>query len=243
VNITEIGAGHVETVGEGYYLMIPAAHTSFYSDAQVADYQRAGDFRHKPPLRLHLKARFEGELRGTAGFGFWNHPFMPGARRLRLPRAVWYFFASSPSNMALALNVSGHGWKAATFDAQRWSFFALLPLALPSFVLMRIPALYRRLWPIGQRAIGVSEALLDSSMLMEEHEYLIDWLPDQVVFQIDGQQVHRAPASPGGPLGFVAWVDNQYAVVTPQGWFAFGFVASTQYQAMHIHSLAIEPLA
>jgi hypothetical protein len=46
-----------------------------------------------------------GTLRGTAGFGFWNDPFlMTGARLPALPRAIWFFYASAPSEMKLDLD-------------------------------------------------------------------------------------------------------------------------------------------
>ena len=59
-------------------------------------------------LRLRLDARFDGELRGTAGFGFWNHAFVPGERGIRLPQALWFFFSSPPGDIALAKNLPGH---------------------------------------------------------------------------------------------------------------------------------------
>jgi hypothetical protein len=34
--------------------------------------------------------------------------------------------------------------------------------------------------------------------------------------------VLAAPQPPAGPLGFVAWVDNQYAIATPDGTLRFG---------------------
>ncbi|MBS3785005.1 MAG: hypothetical protein KGY78_11235, partial [Anaerolineae bacterium] len=96
-----------------------------YTNAQIDDYQGLprGRFPWRPPLRLALRARFshpEGELRGTAGFGFWNDPFLMTEQRVpTLPRAVWFFYGSSPSDMKLDLKTVGHGWKAATIDALR----------------------------------------------------------------------------------------------------------------------------
>ena len=48
-------------------------------------------------------------LRGTAGFGFWNYPFSVRGDPLMLPEAVWFFYASPPSNMALIPGVPGWG--------------------------------------------------------------------------------------------------------------------------------------
>jgi hypothetical protein len=182
------------------------------------------------------------ELRGTAGFGFWNEPFVPVGRRLpRLPRAVWFFFASPPNNMALAKDVPGFGWKAATLDAGRLPFWLLVPLAPVGILLMRIPRLHHSLWPVGQWALGVSEALLPVD-LATAHTYELEWLPNSIVFRVDGHQVHVSPCAPRGPLGFIAWMDNQYAVVTPQGRVRFGLVATSGQQWLAIDQIEIQPL-
>jgi hypothetical protein len=106
---------------------------------------------------------------------------------------------------------------------------------------MRVPALYRRLWPIGQRAIGVSEALLDPALLSQSHDYRLDWRSDGASFYVDAVLIHESPYAPGGPLGFVAWIDNQYAVVTPQGRFGFGLVPLATEQSLTIEQLSIAP--
>lgn len=237
----QIGAGEVlHTPGEVRLHLPPAA--AGYHDAQISDYAGRSDFRWRPPLRLRVRARFSGFHAGTAGFGFWNHPFVPGERGFRLPRAVWFFASAPPNEMRLALDVPGAGWKAATFDALRLPFFLLLPAALPGLLLMRLPALYRRLWPLGQRALGVSEALLDPTLLADWHEYTLDWLPDAVHFAVDGQPVHQAQVAMRGSLGFIAWLDNQYAVVTPQGRFGFGLSPVEHEQSLALSSLRIEPI-
>ena len=38
----------------------------------------------------------------------------------------------------------------------------------------------------------------------------------------------RRGRAPRGPLGFVAWVDNQWAVATPRGRFGWGLLASSE---------------
>lgn len=240
--VTEMGQGRVIETPDALLLTTGPTPASTYSDAQISDYEHS-DFRWRPPLRLTVWASAAADLRGTAGFGFWNQPFMPGQYRLRLPQAVWFFFSSPPSNMALAQGVPGPGWKAATINARRWSFIALLPAAPVGVLLMRIPALYRRLWPIGQRAIGVSEHLLDSALLAETHTYTLDWYRDSVTFAVDDEFVHRTPSAPGGPLGFVAWVDNQYAVVTPQGHFGMGIIPLEHPQTMRLETVRIEQIS
>lgn len=241
---TEQGAGTV-TQGEGAFTLSLPGDTApnAYHNAQISTYTTRADFTHQPPLRLQLRAHATGPIPGTAGFGFWNHPYDPtmrGVLGLRLPRAAWFFFGAPPNDMPLALDVPGHGWKAATFDAANWRFLSLLPLAPFGFALMRVPALYRRLWPLGQAAIGVSERALDPALLASSHTYTLDWLPDRVTFAVDGETVHSTGRVPRGPLGFVAWVDNQYAVVTPQGRFGFGMVDVAAPTSLVLEDVRIE---
>ncbi|MBI1278281.1 MAG: family 16 glycosylhydrolase [Anaerolineaceae bacterium] len=266
--ITQYGLGQVIPQSDALHLTLPTTDASRYHDAQLTDYAGKTDFHWRPPLRMEVTASMAvtsknsglnspsllaergigGEVLksnltvGTAGFGFWNHPFVPGERGLRLPKAVWFFFSAPPSNMHLAQDVSGPGWKAATIDATRWQFLALAPAAPIGVLLMRMPALYRRLWPIGQRAIGVSEHQLDSSLLLETHTYSIDWQPDHIRFAVDGITVHDAAVRIAGLLGFIAWVDNQYAIVTPQGNIGFGLVDIPQPQTLILNRIEIESL-
>ena len=57
---------------------------------------------------------------------------------------------------------------------------------------------------------------------------------------MDGMVIHEAPTAPGGPLGFVAWIDNQYAIVTPQGHFGFGVVPLAHPQTLRLDEVKIE---
>ena len=153
------GAG-LQLTGETLRLVNTNATAQRYTNAQIDDYgglarQR---FLWSPPLTLTVRARFSHPaprlrdecdcdfryqpaaeagpiLGGTAGFGFWNDPFMMAGRRVpALPRAIWFFYASPPSNMKLDLRTPGCGWKAATIDAARLPFLALaptIPVAVP----------------------------------------------------------------------------------------------------------------
>jgi hypothetical protein len=237
-----VGTGRVECAEGTLRCDLGPTSNQQYSDAQITDYQGLPrrEFPWRPPLRLTVRAWAAQDLKGTAGFGFWNEPFVPvGRNRPHLPQAVWFFHASPPNNMALAKDVPGWGWKAATLDATRGSFLALAPLAPLSFLLMRIPPIYRRWWPIGQRAAGISEAVLPVS-LAEPHTYELDWQPERVLFRVDGDLAHTARHAPRGPLGFIAWIDNQYAVVTPQGHFKFGLIASAERQWLALDHIDIQ---
>ncbi|RMF82820.1 MAG: glycosyl hydrolase family protein, partial [Chloroflexi bacterium] len=242
---TALGNAHITQQPGQLWLTLRPGDKDRYSDAQIADYT-GRDFISRPPLRMTLRAYASpgvDALRGTAGFGFWNHPFVPGETRIpHLPQALWFFFASPPSNIQLARGVPGYGWKAATFNAIQWRFFALLPIAPLGLLLMRIPVLYRHLWPVGQRAIGVSEYLLDNKLLNEPHTYAIEWREHSATFFIDDRIVYQARHNLRDSLGFIAWIDNQYAIVTPQGNLGFGLLPVEHEQSLVLESVFLQDL-
>lgn len=215
-----------------------------YSNAQIDDYQpgRRPPFLRRPPLRLRVRARFshpEGVLRGTAGFGFWNYPI---AWPVRPPQAIWFFYASAPSNMALALDVPGRGWKAAVINAARPSALALLPLAPALAPLFNLPVLYRGLYPLVQRAVGVAETLVRVPMELWQ-EYVIEWGVQTSRFLVDGRVVLSDVPSPQGPLCFVTWVDNQYLIATPQGRLRWGLLDVPGQQWLELSGVWLETLS
>ena len=242
-----MGAGALEPTGSTLCFVTASATSRRYTDAQIDDYQGLPrrHFPWRPPLRLTVRSRFShpaGQLRGTAGFGFWNDPFlMTGARMPTLPCAVWFFYASPPSNMKLDLHTPGHGWKAATIDALRPAALLLVPFAPLAVLLMNLRPLYRALWPPIQRALNVREATI-GVMMTEWHTYAIEWGTERVRFSVDGEPVWENAPSPRGPLGFVMWLDNQYMVVTPQGRVGWGLLDALGRQWMEVDHLAIEPL-
>lgn len=241
----EIGQGRVTQTPDTTTLTTPPADASAYHDAQIADYtlqDRA--FKWRAGTRLTVTAHFNtADVRGTAGFGLWNHPFSPEMRGMpRLPQAAWFFYGSPPNNMPLAQGVPGHGWKCATIDATRWQFLALLPLAPPGFLLMRVPVLYRALWGVGQDAIGVRELLLPATLMTKPHTYTLTWARESITFAVDGDTVLQAPFKVRGRLGFIAWIDNQYAVVTPQGRFGWGLVDVPTAQALTLTDVQLQTL-
>lgn len=260
-----VGNGALAWTGSTLRLVNTDTTADRYTNAQIDDYQgrprRA--FLWRPPLTLTVRARFShpgfapptdqdwaaarpgtcpGEfLGGTAGFGFWNDPFlMTGARRLTLPRAIWFFYASPPSNMKLDLRTPGCGWKAATIDALGPTFLLLTPTAPLAVLLMRVPSLYRVLWPMAQRAMRVSEALVGVPMTAW-HTYTIAWGCERARFSVDGEVILECPTSPRGPLGLVIWKDNQYMVVTPQGRFRHGYLQMPGQQWLEIEKITLTP--
>ncbi len=234
-------------------MTLPAVQQGHYADAQIDDYgQRSrATFPWQPPLRMEVRARSSlpaataestatslGILRGTAGFGFWNYPFSVRGDILMLPEAIWFFYASPPSNMALVPGVPGWGWKAQVVHAMRpGALLAVLPTALTTGwgLLTRNTAPASR-WM--QRLSGASETLLNVAMTAW-HTYTLEWQTSVAHFWVDGQHVLSVPNPPVRPLGFVAWLDNQYAVATPRGNLHFGTVTSDP-QWLELDAVKIE---
>ncbi len=247
-----VGAGAFEQTDSGLRLVTSDATSRRYSVAQIDDYQnlRRKHFPWRPPLRLTARARFShplpsaasdghAGLRGTAGFGFWNDPFlMTGRRAPTLPRAIWFFCASPPSDMKLDLHTPGWGWKAATIDAHHLGAYLLAPLAPAAVALMNIKPLFRRFWPAIQRTLKVQEALLEGEMT-DWHTYILEWGSQRCRFCVDDEVVLDNAPSPRGPLGFVMWVDNQYLVATPWGRFRWGLLDLPGAQWLEVSHFAI----
>jgi hypothetical protein len=242
------GQGKLELSGDTLRLVNVDASSQRYSNAQIDDYQglRRRDFLWNPPLKLSVRARFSHAagngapgLRGTAGFGFWNDPFlMTGARLPNLPRAIWFFHASPPSDMKLDMRTPGYGWKAATIDALRPTALLLAPFAPLATPLMNVRAIYQMLWPPIQRAMRIRETAIEAEMT-EWHTYVIEWGTRLTSFSVDGQAVLNNAPSPHGPLGFVMWLDNQYMIVKPWGRFGWGILEAPGQQWMEVDWLDI----
>ena len=240
-----IGGGRVATVGRLRFTL--PAGVSGYADAQIDDYGSprppgAPRFAHRPGVALSLRARFShpaNELRGTAGFGFWNAPYGdPTTRRPALPAAAWFFFASPPNDLPFAPE-PGHGWFAATIDATTPRALAMIPLAPPILLLNQFAPLRRRLWPAVRRRLSIAAAPLAVD-LRDWHDYRLAWRHDGCRFRVDGATVLTTPAAPRGPLGFVCWLDNQYLVLTPRGRFRAGVLPVAQEQWLEVADLMID---
>jgi len=201
------------------------------------------EVRARSSLPAALTSQVEQEpdiLRGTAGFGFWNYPFSVRGDILLLPEAIWFFYASPPSNMELVPGIPGWGWKAQVIHSMRSaSLFATVPTALTT----GWGRLTGNTRPAGrwlQRLSGAQEASLDVAMTAW-HTYELEWRMTEVTFRVDGCRVLHAPHPPTRPLGFVAWLDNQYAIATPRGILRFGTVGCGP-QCVELDAVTIEPL-
>jgi len=237
---TCLGGGTLSVSNSVLRMAFSATPAGHYVDAQIDDYGTLvrSAFPWRPPLLMEVRARSSlpaatpvsrtedpTMLRGTAGFGFWNYPFSVRGNILMPPEAVWFFYASPPSNMALVPGIPGWGWKAQVVHMMR-----------PGALLATIPSTLTTGWGLLtghtqpaarwlQKLSGASEALLNVDMT-EWHTYTLEWYAHEAVFYVNGTCVLHVPQPPSRPLGFVAWLDNQYAVATPRGVLRFGTVTS-----------------
>jgi hypothetical protein len=69
----------------------------------------------------------------------------------------------------------------------------------------------------------------------------LEWRERWARFEVDGATVLETDRPPRGPLGFVAWIDNQWARVTPQGHFGWGLLDAGM-QWLDLGRLQIETL-
>lgn len=250
---TCIGGGTVSLTASALHMAIQAAQQGQYTDAQIDDYagRVRSQFPWQPPLRMEICARSSHPatatsatatscLQGTAGFGFWNYPFSVRGDILMLPEAVWFFYASPPSNMALVPGIPGWGWKAQVVHSMRLeSLTALVPTALTTGW-ARVTGQSQPAARWLQRLSGASEALINADMT-QWHTYILEWRQYEARFWVNDQLILSVPNPPKRPLGFVAWLDNQYAIATPRGVLRFGTVSSGP-QWLALDSIRIEPL-
>jgi len=243
-----LGGGQVLSVdGFGFRLEIPALPRG-YADAQVDDCKgrRRAQFAWGPPTSLTLRARASQPAPpGTLGFGFWNDPFglslggAGGRQKLpAAPQAAWFFYGAPPNDLNFVSGGAGAGWKAATLRSPALPAALLLPGAALAFLAGNVPLLRKWVVRAVQSAIPAAEAAL-SVPLAEWHTYRLDWQAERVSCEVDGLVVLDSPVAPRGPLGFVAWIDNQYAVLSERTGIRFGIVPTTAPAWLEIDDLVI----
>lgn len=251
---TCIGDGSLVIADSTLRMHMPLARQGQYTDAQIDDYagRVRADFPWTPPVRMEVRSRSSHRaatsslgaeasmLHGTAGFGFWNYPFSIRGDILMLPEAIWFFYASPPSNMALVPDMPGFGWKAQVVHSMRAeALLSVLPTAM-SAGWARLTGHTQLAARWLQRLSGANEAVLSVDMTAW-HTYALEWHRNEAIFWVDQKEVLRVSQPPTRPLGFVAWLDNQYAIATPRGVLRFGTVASGS-QWLDLDSVRIERL-
>lgn len=243
-----IGGGSIDVRGSKLRMGFETAKDDYYTDAQVDDYTMLPRSKYlwEPPLKMTVRAKFslggiadDGEmLKGTAGFGFWNNPFSLNGDIRALPEAIWFFYSSPPSDMKLVPAVPGWGWKAQSIHMVRPGFFMHVIPTLASIAAGKVTGKTGLAERSVQRLAAAYESPIKNDM-RQWHTYVLEWRKDGAYFSVDGKQILATKIVPRQPLGFVAWLDNQYAVATPQGVFKFGKL-TTGAQWLDIDSITIE---
>jgi len=86
--------------------------------------------------------------------------------------------------------------------------------------------------------VRAAERLLDVDATAW-HDYTLVWDRRLATWSVDGVEMLRTASPPTIPLGFVAWMDNQWAVMRPQGDVGFGLVGVPQRQWLEISRVEI----
>ena len=244
-----IGGGTVESEAGGVLrLGLPAAGPG-YADAQLDDTagRPRAEFQHRPPFRMRLRARASTPRPvGTLGFGLWNDPFafslgFAGASRKlpAWPQALWFFYGSPPNDLAYAEPGVPDGWKAASLRSPRGPG---LTVAAGAVGLMALRP-FRKIqgWAVRKALsfIRAAEVRIDVQ-LAEWHAYELTWTQAGAEFRVDGATVLRVAQPPDPPLGFVAWIDNQYAILSPGAGVRFGVLPVIEPQFLELAELVLE---
>ena len=236
------GGAYLKTSKSVIRMGYDSAKPGKYTDAQIDDYTMLSksEYIWKPPLRMTVRARFshlaasansttrtKGILRGTAGFGFWNKPFTMQGNWFTLPQSIWFFYSAPPSNMALVPGLPGQGWKTQVINT---TFTGVIANVIPTAFNALFGRIQKRFYPSGKalrRFAGAHETLIHEDMT-KWHTYTLEWHKNESLFWIDDTLIAKVPTAPTKPLGFVAWLDNEYCVVTPRGELRFGKTTSSQ---------------
>jgi len=244
------GAGKVEALDQTLFRLILPAQKKGYSNAQLDDYAALSrnQFKWRPPLRFEIEARTSlAKPTGTLGFGFWNDPFsfsvgqMGAARRIpAAPQTLWFFYSSPDNDIRLVPGVPGNGWKAASLQTPNLHPITLAPVAGMAMALSNLPVLRKLMHRIITRIAKSSEAML-SHPINEWHTYAIEWTAAGARFFVDGALALQTDQPPAGPLGFVTWIDNQYAVFSSSRGLRFGTLPTSNKQQLEVRNIIIDP--
>jgi hypothetical protein len=233
-----VGGGELMLTEAGLRLELRGAEADVLSVAQMDEgqYATVGGRGWRPPVRLTVRARWSHPARdlvGTSGFGFWNDPWGPGGF-VTSPAWVWFAHYSPPSHVALSTSSLGHGPRGSALAAPR---IGRIGLALGNLAL-RLPGVRRLAVKVAGHAVqsGDVPLMLD---LCAWHEYTLDWQPTGVTFAVDGTSLGHVAGAPAGPLGFVAWIDNQWAALRPDGAATGGYLSVPATQWLEIAHITI----
>lgn len=245
----ELGSGRIhDLANKTYQLEIAPTYNGLYTNAQIDDYQgrHRKDYLWQANTHMSLESCFShnvNQLKGTAGFGFWNAPFGdPQTKYPALPKSVWFFFGSEPSDLPLSPTQPGRGFFASTLDATTWQALLLSPFALPTIIFNNLYWFRRNIWSKIQKRLNISFCSLDNLDITTWHKYEIYWKKSDCTFLVDNKVVLQTKCNSNGPLGFVCWIDNQYMICTPAGNFGSGVINIEQEQWLKIRNLSVQKL-
>lgn len=243
----EIGGGWVQ--GQDPFVLHLPEKAKGYADAQVDDYggMSRRSFPWRPPLEMELEARATPRNpRGTFGFGFWNDPFgvslggSGGGQKLpALPNALWFFYGSEPNALPLDAHSSSAGWYASSLRSRPLAPLLVTPAAAAAFVLSRIPPARR--WAVRRtyRTFQVEGTRVPYSH-EDWYRYRLRWESGEARFWVNDELILRAENPPAGPLGFVAWIDNQYAILSIERGIQFGVLPLEEPQTLQLRGVQID---
>lgn len=231
-----VGGGEVWVEGDTARLVLPPTPADRYADAQLDDYPHTlpRRFKLRPPQTLVVRARFShpsGMLKGTAGFGFWNHPFTRAGDVIAPPRNVWFFYSSPESTLRVSEHAPRPGFRASVLNARlpirENGRLARVLLRAANFAL-RSPLFARPAMALGRRSAFAHEHWLDLD-LTQWHTFALEWRCDEALFFVEDQLVLRAASPPCEPLGFTMWIDNYRAAADSTYHFAFVEIVEEQW--------------
>jgi hypothetical protein len=241
-------AASVSTLADqGWHLEIPAGKRGGYRLAQLDDYANRSrkDFLWHPPLTTTLLARASyKDIPGTWGFGLWNDPFSlslglsGGVRRFpALPNTAWFFHASLENHLSFQKDKPAQGFLAQTFNSPPMPP-GLLALAAPVFPLLTLPWIAKRIRPVIARVIkdDSTSIYLD---VTQWHQYALQLEQSLVRFKIDNVEIFQTKVAPISPLGFVIWIDNQFASFPPTGKLAYGTMENSRPAWIEVKQIEI----
>jgi hypothetical protein len=241
---TDLRAHHTQGASathlpNGYRMTIPAENDRNYRVAQLDDYAKSArkNLPHRPSLSLELHARASAaSIPGTWGFGLWNDPFGMSVgfggkpwRMPALPNATWFFHASEENYLSFS-DKPGNGFLAQVFRSP------VFPLGRLAKVGLALPFSREKARSLLSKIVEEDGVRLAVDVT-QWHTYRLEWSPRRSAFWVDDALVLETSLSPRPPLGFVVWIDNQYAAFTPEGKIGFGVVENTEPAWLEIESL------
>lgn len=238
-----VGRARIERRPGAVRLVTEDAVAGDLADAQLDDYHgRPRDMLPwRQPVAMYVRARWShpaAELRGTTGFGFWNDPLDERGRFVASPSYLWFFHASPPSRMRLRDRVSEGGFVAAAMAGPE---VGRATLAAGNLAL-RLPGVERVATRLGERRARSDDVLLPEDLdLTGWHDYAIHWAAGGARFAVDGAPMATLPddALPRCPLGFVAWIDNNWMAFAEDGSFRGARLAAPGTQWLELTQIEL----